>query len=196
MCRRCHCPVLFIYQNVKIWIEYCPSRILTSITVFVAVFTVFIIRITRKYWCSRSGIWRGSGFILRFFIIFIWISRLVLVGRREFTGLLLSNGFLSSLLWWILSPCAFLFMWRTWTVSHTILWIHGCWTSIYVLLRWKWRHSLTRPGSFVSSGTTSLFNWRWWDIHIWDFFIWYLISFWSNHRLSLWFLWHLCMKIC
>ena len=54
------------------------------------------------------GIWRGSRLISRFFIVFIWINRLVLLGLRWFVQLPFSGIFLSPLLWWILSPWAFL----------------------------------------------------------------------------------------
>ena len=51
----------------------------TLCTIFVTVFTFFITRIERKDCCNRLSVWRGSGLISRFFIVFIWISRLVLL---------------------------------------------------------------------------------------------------------------------
>ena len=55
--------------------------------------------------------------------------------------------------------------------------------------------------SLVSSWGTSLFSWWWWSswwwwgIRVWEILIWYIIRFWSNQRLSSWFLWHLCMRV-
>ena len=149
----------------------------------------------RKYWYRRLSIWRGSRLISRFFIVFIWINRLVLFGLRWSTRFLFSNSFLSFLLVWILSSWAFLFLCWPWTVAQAILWIHGCWIFIYVLRRWKWRYSLTRSRSLVSSWATSLFSWWWWSsCWWWGIHFWKVLSFWSNHRLSLLFLWNLRMR--
>ena len=54
--------MLIICQDVKIWVEYCPSRVLTSCTVFAAVLTVFITRIFREYWCSWLSVCKKSRF--------------------------------------------------------------------------------------------------------------------------------------
>ena len=98
-----------------------------------------------------------------------------------------------------MSSWFFSFLWWPWTVTHAILWIHGCWILICFVQKWMWRFSLKRSRSIVSSGATSLFSWRWWSscwwsgIHIWKVLIWYIIRFWIIQRLSLWFLWSLCM---
>ena len=57
--------------------------------------SIFITRITRKYWYSRLSVWRGSRLVLRFFTVFIWINRLVLFGLGWVTRFLVSNSFLS-----------------------------------------------------------------------------------------------------
>ena len=53
VCLRCHCPMLIISQNVEIWIEQTPFGVPTLCTLFIAVLTVFITRVTRKYWYIR-----------------------------------------------------------------------------------------------------------------------------------------------
>ena len=42
--------MFIIGQDVEIWVEHCPSRVLTSCTVVIAILTVFIIRIGAGSW--------------------------------------------------------------------------------------------------------------------------------------------------
>ena len=180
------------HQNVEIGTEWSPFGVPTLCT--------FFHRAVRKHRCRRLRVWTGSSLISGFFIVFIWISGFVLFGLRWSTRLLFNNSFPFLLFLWTLSLWAFLFLWWLSTVAHAILWIHGCWIFICVLRRWMWRYALTRSGSFVSSGATSLFScwwwssWWWWGIHIWTVLIWYIIRFWSNHGLNLWDLWDLWMR--
>ena len=50
LCLRCHCPMHIICQNVEIWIVQGLFGVSTLCTIFIAVLTVFITRIIRKYW--------------------------------------------------------------------------------------------------------------------------------------------------
>ena len=78
VCLRCRCPMLNICQNVEIRIVQGPFGVLTLCTRIIAVLTVLITRVIRKCWCSRLSVWRGSRLISRFFIVLIWINRLLL----------------------------------------------------------------------------------------------------------------------
>ena len=55
LCSRRHCPMIIISQNTEIWVEHCPSGILTSCTILVAVLTVFILRVVTSSWSFRTG---------------------------------------------------------------------------------------------------------------------------------------------
>ena len=49
--------MLIISQNTEIWVEHCPSGILTSCTILVAVLTVLILRVVTGSWSFRTGCW-------------------------------------------------------------------------------------------------------------------------------------------
>ena len=45
MCFRRHCPVLIIGENIEVWVEHCPSGVLTLCTILVTVLIVFTLRV-------------------------------------------------------------------------------------------------------------------------------------------------------
>ena len=87
----------------------------------------------RQYWNSSLRFWRGSRLILRFFIVFIWIHNLKLLGLLRCARLLFGSIFVFLRCLWTLSPCVFLTLWWSWMITHPILWIHGCWVFIITL---------------------------------------------------------------
>ena len=50
VCFRRHGPMYIIGQDTGIWVEHCPSRVLTSCTALIAILTVFVIRIGAGSW--------------------------------------------------------------------------------------------------------------------------------------------------
>ena len=68
MCFRRHCPVLIIGQNIEVWVEHCPSGVMTSCTLYcwarfsisilvVFVLSVFILRVGIGRWSLSAGSW-------------------------------------------------------------------------------------------------------------------------------------------